>query len=158
MSTPVTPAIVLSDRAINKKLIGELQSIAAFTKLDGPDHATLKKDALPRAIQRHIKENPQLADDPYFLPLFAHRSSPKNDVKTSAVKAAEEEVEATKPQPAATGRKHATESEHEDGSDSSVGGDLAPLDVAGNPEPEIEGETVVNSQGMKGKSASVYML
>jgi hypothetical protein len=101
MSTPVAPALVLSDRAINKKLIGELQSIAAFMKLDG--HATLKKDALLRAIQRHIKENPQLADDPYLLPLFAHRSSPKNDVKTSAVKAAEEEVEATKPQPAATG-------------------------------------------------------
>jgi hypothetical protein len=66
-------------------------------------------------------------------------------------------------------RKHATESEHEDGerylissisaevnfplgSDSSLGGDLAPLDVAGTPEPEIKGETVVNSQGMKGKS------
>ncbi|KAJ7919940.1 hypothetical protein B0H13DRAFT_2427629 [Mycena leptocephala] len=99
MSTPVNPPLVLSDRPLNKKLIGELQSIAVFMKLD----ATLKKDALLPAIQRHIKENPELADNSHLLPLFAHRSSPKNDVKTSAAKAAEEEVEGKKPQPAATG-------------------------------------------------------
>ncbi|KAJ6553787.1 hypothetical protein DFH09DRAFT_1318809 [Mycena vulgaris] len=136
MSTPVDPPFMLSDRPLNKKLIGELQSIAVFMKLD----ATLKKDALLRAIQRHVKDHPELADDPRLVSLFAHRSSPKNGPKTSAVKAAEEEVEMTKPQPAATGsnrtlltqnaktdpppsfaklssggHKHATESEYEDG-------------------------------------------
>ncbi|KAJ7856916.1 hypothetical protein B0H13DRAFT_2357182 [Mycena leptocephala] len=99
MSTPVNPLLVLSDSPLNKKLIGELQSIAVFMKLD----ATLKKDALLRATQRHIKENPELADNSHLLPLFAHRPSPKKDVKTSAAKAAEEEVEGKKPQPAATG-------------------------------------------------------
>jgi hypothetical protein len=99
MSTPVNPPLVLSDRPLNKKLIRDFQSIAVFMKLD----ATLKKDALLRAIQRHIKENPELADNAHLLPLFAHCCSPKNDVKTSAAKAAEEEVEGKKPQPAATG-------------------------------------------------------
>jgi hypothetical protein len=101
MSTPVNPPLVLSDRPLNKKLIGDLQSIDSDVsmKLDG----TLKKDALLRAIQRHIKENPELADNSHLLPLFAHCCSPKNDVKTSAAKAAEEEVEGKKLQPAATG-------------------------------------------------------
>ncbi|KAJ6595104.1 hypothetical protein DFH09DRAFT_1413021 [Mycena vulgaris] len=177
MSTPVDSPFMLSDCPLNKKLLGELQSIAAFMKLD----ATLKKDALLRAIQRHMKDHPELADDPRLVALFAHRSSPKNGPKNSAVKAAEEEVEMTKPQPAATGQakicglsseadfilgptdpppsfaklssgghKDATESEYEDGSDSSEEGDPAPRDVVATPEPEIKDETVDNNQRMKG--------
>ncbi|KAF7372182.1 hypothetical protein MVEN_00077300 [Mycena venus] len=122
-----------------------------------------------------MKDHPELADDPRLVPLFAHRSSPKNGPKTSAVKAAEEEVEATKPQPAATGanrtllaksaktdpppsfakrssggHRHTTESEHENGSDSSEEGDPAPRNVFATPEPEIKDETVDINQRMKG--------
>ncbi|KAF7371486.1 hypothetical protein MVEN_00003200 [Mycena venus] len=176
MSTPVDPPFVLSDRPVNKKLIGEFQSLAAFMKLE----AILKKDALLRAIQRHMKDHPELADDLRLVPLFSHRSSPKNGPKTSTIKAAEEEVEATKPQPAATGanrtllaknaktdsplsfaklssdgHRHATESEHEDGFDSSEEDDPAPHNVFATPEPEIKGKTVENNQRMKCKSAIV---
>jgi hypothetical protein len=57
MSTTVDPPFVLSDHQLNKKLIGELQNIAPFMKLD----ATLKKDAFLRAIQHHMKVHPEVA-------------------------------------------------------------------------------------------------
>ncbi|KAJ6538270.1 hypothetical protein DFH09DRAFT_1369014 [Mycena vulgaris] len=116
-------------------------TIAAFMKLD----ATLKTDALLRAIQRHMKDHPELADDPRLVPLFAHRSSPKNGPKMSAVKAAEEEVEVTKPQPAATGANRTLLTQN-----ARTEGDPAPRDVVATPEPEIKGETVDNNQRMKG--------
>ncbi|KAJ7254727.1 hypothetical protein C8J57DRAFT_1518357 [Mycena rebaudengoi] len=61
MSTTVDPLFVLSDRQLNKKLIGELQSIVPFMKLD----ATLKKDAFLHAIQHHMKVHPDVAGDPH---------------------------------------------------------------------------------------------
>ncbi|KAJ7614263.1 hypothetical protein DFH06DRAFT_1344216 [Mycena polygramma] len=95
MSSPlVEPPIAFSDRPLPKKLLEELKIIAAAMGLD----VELKKDALLRSIQRHIKTHPALADDPRFLPLFAHRSNPKGAAKTSAGKSAEEQVESSKPQ------------------------------------------------------------
>jgi hypothetical protein len=73
--------------------------ISIAMKLD----ATLKKDLLLRAIQRHMMDHSELADDPCLVSLFSHRSIVKNGPKTSPLKAAEEEIESSKPQPAATG-------------------------------------------------------
>ncbi|KAJ6528961.1 hypothetical protein B0H19DRAFT_1083303 [Mycena capillaripes] len=90
---------MLSNRPLNKKLVNELKAIGDAMLLD----TTVKKDSLLRSIQRHIKDNPNVADDPQFLPLYAHRTPPAATAKTSAGKAAEDESETSKPLQVATG-------------------------------------------------------
>ncbi|KAJ7898337.1 hypothetical protein B0H14DRAFT_3573730 [Mycena olivaceomarginata] len=99
MATP-TPALQLSDRPLDKKLLAELKSIASAMGLEPGDLKKLKILALIRA---HIKSFPEIADDPRFLPLFSHRTAPGVGGKTSAGKAAEEAVESAKPKQVATG-------------------------------------------------------
>ncbi|KAJ7727469.1 hypothetical protein B0H16DRAFT_1778644 [Mycena metata] len=95
----MSSSLQLTDRPLNKKLYAELKAIGGAMGLD----INVKKDLLVRSIQRHIQANPNIADDPNFLPLFAHRSTPKASAKTSAGKAVEDEGEALKPEQAATG-------------------------------------------------------
>ncbi|KAJ7774302.1 hypothetical protein DFH07DRAFT_952549 [Mycena maculata] len=64
---------------------------------------TLNKELLLHAIQRHIKKNPELADDHHLRPPFVHRSAPKTMGKTSAEKTTEDGIESFKSQQAATG-------------------------------------------------------
>jgi hypothetical protein len=99
MATP-TPALQLSDRPLDKKLVAELKSIASAMGLEPGDLKKLKILALIRA---HIKSVPEIADDPHFLPLFSHRTAPGVGGKTSAGKAADEAVESAKPKQVATG-------------------------------------------------------
>jgi hypothetical protein len=99
MATP-TPALQLSDRPLNKKLLAELQSIASTMGLDTGD---LKKLKILALIRVHIKSVPEIADNPCFLPLFSHRNAPSVGGKMNTGKAAEEVVESAKPKQAATG-------------------------------------------------------
>ncbi|KAJ7501646.1 hypothetical protein B0H11DRAFT_2224523 [Mycena galericulata] len=101
MASPTQTSVNFSDRPLNNKLISELRSIADLMGVDG--HATLRKPELVKAIQRHMKETPGIADDPHFLPLFAHRTAPTAGGKNSAEKSTEDEIESSKPQLAATG-------------------------------------------------------
>ncbi|KAJ7679826.1 hypothetical protein B0H17DRAFT_1206339 [Mycena rosella] len=90
----MSDSIAYSDRALRKKLKPELQAIATAM---GLDTAQQRVSDLITSIQGHMKARPEMADDPKFLPLFAHRSAPKAGGKTSADKAAEEAV--VPPQP-----------------------------------------------------------
>ncbi|KAJ7206989.1 hypothetical protein C8J57DRAFT_1541139 [Mycena rebaudengoi] len=99
MSTPIPTPPVLSNRALHNKLVSELHSIAAAMGLD----ETLYKDPLLHFIEQHMQAKPKIADDPCFLPLFAHRTPAKAVRKTSAGKDTEEEADASKPMQAATG-------------------------------------------------------
>ncbi|KAJ7679921.1 hypothetical protein B0H17DRAFT_1206312 [Mycena rosella] len=90
----MSDSIAYSDRALRKKLKPELQAIATAMGLDTTQQ---RVSDLITSIQGHMKARPEMADDPKFLPLFAHRSAPKAGGKTSADKAAEEAV--VPPQP-----------------------------------------------------------
>ncbi|KAJ6455271.1 hypothetical protein C8R47DRAFT_1166293 [Mycena vitilis] len=173
MPDPVVDApLSLSDRPLPKKLLDELKSIANAMGLD----ADLRKDVLLRSIQRHIQSAPEIADDPRFLPLFAHRSNPKGGSKSSAGKAAEEDAESSKPQLPATGANktllvnevkmdpppqfeklssgkpkqdtsHKAGAVDDDGSDSSEG---LPPSTAATPEPEETDVKVGRDKRVKG--------
>ncbi|KAJ7182130.1 hypothetical protein C8R46DRAFT_1210715 [Mycena filopes] len=107
MSSSTVP-LQLSQRPLNTKLIDELKAIAGAMGLD----TTVKKALLLGSIQRHIKENPGIAEDPQFLPLFAHRTPPTASAKTSAGKAAEDESESSKSPQTATGANKALLEQH----------------------------------------------
>ncbi|KAJ6614467.1 hypothetical protein B0H10DRAFT_2044857 [Mycena sp. CBHHK59/15] len=97
MSTP--PTIQYSDRPLKSKKRDELDLIAVAMGLP----ITGNKPDVLKAIERHIKANPQLADDHLFLPLFAHRAAPKAGHQNSATKAAAAASEASKAPKPATG-------------------------------------------------------
>ncbi|KAJ6552345.1 hypothetical protein B0H10DRAFT_1968451 [Mycena sp. CBHHK59/15] len=97
MSTP--PTIQYSDRPLKSKKRDELDLIAVAMGLP----ITGNKPDVLKAIERHIKANPQLADDHLFLPLFAHRAAPKAGHPNSATKAAAAASEASKAPKPATG-------------------------------------------------------
>ncbi|KAJ7498385.1 hypothetical protein B0H11DRAFT_2226024 [Mycena galericulata] len=59
MSTPVETLFVLSDRSLDKKLIGEFQSIAALMHLD----TTLKKVSLDSGARTNEALKQKLAHD-----------------------------------------------------------------------------------------------
>ncbi|KAJ6478189.1 hypothetical protein C8R45DRAFT_1101576 [Mycena sanguinolenta] len=90
-------ALVLSDRPLTKKLVGELRDISSAMGLKISLHSNAKKDKILLAIQRALKNDAEIANDPRFIPLLAHRSAPTVGGKTSAEKAMEEAVEAAKP-------------------------------------------------------------
>ncbi|KAJ6526506.1 hypothetical protein DFH09DRAFT_1371656 [Mycena vulgaris] len=172
MATPVGTPIEYSERPLDKKVVAELKSIAAAMGLD----TDLNKLPLLLSIQRHIKSHPEIADDPRFLPLFAHRSRPKTG-KTSAEKSSEERVEATKPIMAVTGANKAllehgvrtdppaqferlvsggkkldnkpAEPNVDDNSDDSSS-ESVPRSKAGTPEPEHKPEKAESKQEMPG--------
>ncbi|KAK7021477.1 hypothetical protein R3P38DRAFT_2629046 [Favolaschia claudopus] len=91
----------LSTRPLAQKLVGELRTIVNAIPLEVPTNA--KKNDLVKAIKKALQENETLSNDPRFTSLYSHRSTPKTSGKTSADKAAEEEAESVKPQPAPTG-------------------------------------------------------
>ncbi|KAJ6548951.1 hypothetical protein B0H19DRAFT_1379179 [Mycena capillaripes] len=83
-----TDAIAYTSLAFHKKLKPELQAIADAMGLEfseKPTVAILRKD-----IQAHIRTHPELADDPRFTPVFAHRTGPKAAGKNSSDKANDE--------------------------------------------------------------------
>ncbi|KAJ7710805.1 hypothetical protein B0H17DRAFT_1190494 [Mycena rosella] len=163
-----TPAL-LSERPLQSKLISELRSIATAMGLD----PKLNKAPLLTAIQKHMKAHPEIADDPRFLPLFAHRSRPTSGGKNSAGKTAEEAVEASKPPKATTGanktllelglksdppaqfgklfsggqKPDKTVDPRTDSDTSDTESPLAPSARA-TPEPEFKGEKVQSKQEM----------
>ncbi|KAJ7118279.1 hypothetical protein C8R44DRAFT_738223 [Mycena epipterygia] len=78
--------IAYTNRSLNKKLKPELQAIASAMGQDPKQSVLLLREC----IQKYMTVHPEAADDPKFLPLFAHRSAPKGVVKNSADKVAEE--------------------------------------------------------------------
>ncbi|KAJ6567809.1 hypothetical protein B0H10DRAFT_2110465 [Mycena sp. CBHHK59/15] len=175
MSAPLD-ALLLSDRPLQTKLLGELKHIGAVMDLDVEQNkAPLLKD-----IQRHMKEHPELADDPRLTPIFAHRNPPAQGGKTSAGKAAEDGIESAKPPQVATGanktliaqnmktdppasftklgspvnHKHDKKPDEkpkseDEGLDSSDDDDV-PREIATTPEPDINRGKVENKQQIKG--------
>ncbi|KAJ7089934.1 hypothetical protein C8R44DRAFT_990792 [Mycena epipterygia] len=98
MSTPA-PNIVYSKRPLRKKLRKELQAIATAMGLDADPTVPV----LIKSIEQYTRSNPQIADDPRFLPLFAHRTEPNATGKNSGDKAAEEASKASVPLQEVTG-------------------------------------------------------
>ncbi|KAJ7807652.1 hypothetical protein B0H13DRAFT_2386304 [Mycena leptocephala] len=92
-------AILSTSLPLNKKLKPELQAIARALGIT--DNATVP--SLRKSINEHIRNHAEIADDPRFLPLLAHRSGPKTVTKNSADKLAEEASEPGVPGQAATG-------------------------------------------------------
>ncbi|KAJ6537066.1 hypothetical protein B0H19DRAFT_1382823 [Mycena capillaripes] len=88
MSDAVT--IEYSARPLHKKLKPELQAIATAMGLNA--NATVA--VLQKSIQEHIRNHPEIADDPRFLPLLVHRTAPTPG-KNSVDKAAEEALGTT---------------------------------------------------------------
>ncbi|KAJ7447684.1 hypothetical protein FB451DRAFT_1375588 [Mycena latifolia] len=84
----MSTSIPYTHRQLRNKYKPELQAIAAAMGLTF-DHT---KPVLLESIQKYILDHPNLADDPKFLPLFAHRTAAKAAGKNSAHKAAEETV------------------------------------------------------------------
>jgi hypothetical protein len=78
-------AILSTSLPLNKKLKPELQAIARALGIT--DNATVP--SLRKSINEHIRNHAEIADDPRFLPLLAHRSGPKTVTKNSADKLAE---------------------------------------------------------------------
>ncbi|KAF7344089.1 hypothetical protein MVEN_01698600 [Mycena venus] len=95
------PPISLSERPLREKLVDELRLIAGAMGLKLPPNT--KKDKMRDAINRALVNDDGIANDPQWLPLLAHRSAPKAGGKTSAGKALEEQVEASRPPQAPTG-------------------------------------------------------
>ncbi|KAF8140994.1 hypothetical protein K438DRAFT_1785184 [Mycena galopus ATCC 62051] len=87
-----------TNRPLNKKLKPELQAIASAMGQDPKQSVLL----LHECIQKYMTVYPEAADDPKFLPLFAHRSAPKGVVKNSADKVAEEVAASSEAAPKAT--------------------------------------------------------
>lgn len=58
---------------------------------------------LQKSIQKQLRDHPELADDPRFLPLYAHRTVPKAAGKNSGDKAAEDASQTAIPTPDVTG-------------------------------------------------------
>ncbi|KAF7342706.1 hypothetical protein MSAN_02028500 [Mycena sanguinolenta] len=81
--------IPYTQRSITKKLKAELQAIASALGLE----AEQTVPELRNDIQKHIRAHPELADNPRFTPLFAHRPEVKVAGKNSADKAGEEASE-----------------------------------------------------------------
>jgi hypothetical protein len=77
----------------------ELQSIATAMGLNA-DATVL---TLQKSIQKQLRDHPELADDPRFLPLYAHRTVPKAAGKNSGDKAAEDASQTAIPTPDVTG-------------------------------------------------------
>ncbi|KAJ6612962.1 hypothetical protein B0H10DRAFT_2436679 [Mycena sp. CBHHK59/15] len=92
-------AILSTSLPLNKKLKPELQAIARALGIT--DNATVP--SLCKSINEHIRNHAEIADDPRFLPLLAHRSGPKTIAKNSADKLAEEASKPGVPGQAATG-------------------------------------------------------
>ncbi|KAJ6474227.1 hypothetical protein C8R45DRAFT_1103208 [Mycena sanguinolenta] len=72
-------ALVLSDRPLTKKLVGELRDISSAMGLEISLDSNAKKDKILLAIQRALKNDAEIANDPRFIPLLAHRSAPTTD-------------------------------------------------------------------------------
>ncbi|KAF7360932.1 hypothetical protein MSAN_01123200 [Mycena sanguinolenta] len=81
--------IPYTQKSITKKLKAELQAIASALGLE----AEQTVPELRNDIQKHIRAHPELADNPRFTPLFAHRPEVKVAGKNSADKAGEEASE-----------------------------------------------------------------
>ncbi|KAJ7847773.1 hypothetical protein B0H13DRAFT_2362292 [Mycena leptocephala] len=92
-------AILSTSLPLNKKLKPELQAIARALGIT--DNATVP--SLRKSINEHIRNHAEIADDPRFLPLLAHRSGPNTVTKNSADKLAEEASKPGVPGQAATG-------------------------------------------------------
>jgi hypothetical protein len=90
--------IAYTNRPLNKKLKPELQAIASAMGQDPKQSVILLREC----IQKYMTVHPEAADDPKFLPLFAHRSAPKGVVKNSADKVAEEVAASSGAAPKAT--------------------------------------------------------
>ncbi|KAJ7126639.1 hypothetical protein C8R46DRAFT_1363895 [Mycena filopes] len=75
-------AIPYTDVALSKKLKVELQAIAVAMGKDGEQSVK----ALRSTIQQYMRDHPEAADDPQFLPLFVHRTAPKAGGRNSADK------------------------------------------------------------------------
>ena len=93
MFAPTPKPLQLSERPLDKKVVSELRELATAMEL-ATDGVT--KPRLLMAIRQHIRTNPMLADDPRFLPLFAHRTPPRTLEKTSANKSEEDQAESLK--------------------------------------------------------------
>ncbi|KAJ6482016.1 hypothetical protein C8R45DRAFT_1003739, partial [Mycena sanguinolenta] len=78
--------IPYTQKSITKKLKGELQAIASALRLE----AEQTVPDLRNGIQKHICAHPELADNPRYTPLFAHRPEAKLTGKNSADKTDEE--------------------------------------------------------------------
>jgi hypothetical protein len=92
-------AILSTSLPLNKKPKPELQAIARALGIT--DNATVP--SLRKSINEHIRNHAEIADDPRFLPLLAHRSGPKTVTKNSADKVAEEASGPGVPRQAVTG-------------------------------------------------------
>ncbi|KAF8187634.1 hypothetical protein K438DRAFT_1764794 [Mycena galopus ATCC 62051] len=90
--------LAYTNRPLNKKLKPELQAIASAMGQDPKQSVLL----LHECIQKYMTVHPEAADDPKFLPLFAHRSAPKRVVKNSADKVAKEVAASSEAAPKAT--------------------------------------------------------
>ncbi|KAJ7806491.1 hypothetical protein B0H14DRAFT_3767892 [Mycena olivaceomarginata] len=82
-----TESIPYTSLPFHKKLKAELQAIADAMCLSLPKPTVV---LLRKEIQTHMHAHPELADNPQFLPLFAHRTAPNVAGKNSGDKANEE--------------------------------------------------------------------
>ncbi|KAJ7791504.1 hypothetical protein B0H14DRAFT_3566664 [Mycena olivaceomarginata] len=82
-----TEYIPYTSLPFHKKLKAELQAIADAMCLSLPKPTVV---LLRKEIQTHMHAHPELADDPQFLPLFAHLTAPNVAGKNSGDKANEE--------------------------------------------------------------------
>ncbi|KAJ7796429.1 hypothetical protein B0H14DRAFT_3158062, partial [Mycena olivaceomarginata] len=82
-----TESIPYTSLPFHKKLKVELQAIADAMCLSLPKPTVV---LLRKEIQTHMHAHPELADNPQFLPLFAHRTAPNVAGKNSGDKANEE--------------------------------------------------------------------
>ncbi|KAJ7833028.1 hypothetical protein B0H14DRAFT_3871760 [Mycena olivaceomarginata] len=82
-----TESIPYTSLPFHKKLKVELQAIpdAMYLSLPKPTVVLLRKE-----IQTHMHAHPELANNPQFLPLFAHRTAPNVAGKNTSDKVNEE--------------------------------------------------------------------
>ncbi|KAF8157550.1 hypothetical protein K438DRAFT_1777196 [Mycena galopus ATCC 62051] len=151
----------LSDRPLEKKLLAELLKIAEYLQIDLTQLPKVLKPAVLGLIKDHRQAHPEIADDPRLLPLFGHRNPPQTVGRNSAGKAAEDEMETSKPPtdpPAQFGRlqlahsksnKISSPKDMADESDSTAS-DRTPPPRNCSPLPDLRVQKIEHKQDMSG--------